>query len=268
MNTDYNYCAKFVDSLQAAGRYSFSYNEIEQYFNLGYESLRKSLNRLAKKKRIVLVRDKFYVIVPAEYSAMGILPAQLFIDDFMKFMNKPYYIALQSAAALHGAAHQQPQVFQVMTIKPTCRPVAVKGLKIQFYYKSDLPEQGISKQKSDTGYIHVSDAALTMVDLVLFEKRVGGLVRVAEILEDLTESITPDQFRDVLSNNLPVASLQRLGFLLDRILGNESLSFIIESTLKDRKLFRVPLESSMNKSGKPVDSKWKVIINSDLEAER
>ena len=263
MNTDYNYCSKFVDSLQAAGRYSFTYGEIEQHFNLGYESLRKSLNRLAMKKRIVLVRDKFYVIVPAEYSTMGILPAQLFIDDFMRHMNKPYYIALQSAAALHGAAHQQPQVFQVMTIKPTCRPVAVKGLKIQFYYKAGLPEQGISKEKSDTGYIHVSDAALTAVDLILFERRAGGLVRVVEILEELIENMNPDQFRNVLSNHLPASSLQRLGFLLDRILGNESLSSCVESALKEKMLFRVPLDSSMEKTGKPVDSKWKVIMNAD-----
>jgi len=263
MKTDYNYCAKFVDSLQAKGRYSFTFDEIEQHFNLGYESLRKSLNRLAKKKRIVLVRDKFYVIVPPEYSVPGILPAHLFIDEFMRYMNKPYYIALQSAAALHGAAHQQPQVFQVMTIKPTHRPIGVKGLKIQFYYKSELLEPGISKEKSDTGYIQVSDAALTAVDLILFERRVGGLVRVVEIMEELIENINPDQFRNVLSNNLPVSSLQRLGFMLDRILGNASLSSCVQSVLKEKRLFRVPLDRSMEKTGKPVDSKWKVIMNAD-----
>ena len=32
----------------------------------------------------------------------------------MAHLSQPYYVALLSAAAYHGAAHQKPQVFQVM----------------------------------------------------------------------------------------------------------------------------------------------------------
>jgi predicted transcriptional regulator of viral defense system len=268
MNTNgYNYLARYIDSLQAKGRYAFSYDEIEEQFDLGYESLRKALNRLSKKHRIVLIRDKFYVIVPLEYSSQGILPASFFIDELMSYQDKIYYVSLLSAAALQGASHQQPQIFQVMTVKPTCRLIQVKGLQIKFYFKSEMPKYGMVKHKTDTGYIQVSNAALTAIDLVLFERRVGGLVRVAELLGELTESIDVDSFKEVLNNDFPCSTLQRLGYLLDRILGIEHLYTCIEDVLQKRVFYRVPLDPASEKTGKPVDPKWKVIINSDLEVE-
>jgi DNA-binding GntR family transcriptional regulator len=46
----YNYLLKYIEELQSKGRYSFTYDEIEKHFGLGYSSLRKALMRLAKKK--------------------------------------------------------------------------------------------------------------------------------------------------------------------------------------------------------------------------
>lgn len=44
----------------------------------------------------------------------------------MKFLGQPYYVGLLSAAALHGAAHHQPQEFQVVTNKQF-RPAVLVG---------------------------------------------------------------------------------------------------------------------------------------------
>ena len=48
----------------------------------------------------------------------------LWIDDLMRFHHVPYYVGLLSAAALHGAAHQQPQEFQVVS-GAVLRPLTV-----------------------------------------------------------------------------------------------------------------------------------------------
>ena len=268
MKTDgYNYLAKYIDSIQSKGRYTFSYDEIEGQFDLEYASLRKALNRLSNKHRIVLIRGKFYVIVPLEYRNKGILPASFFIDELMNYQDKSYYVGLLSAAALQGSSHQQPQNFQVMTVKPTCRLILVKGLQIKFYFKSEMPKYGVEKHKTDTGYIQVSNAALTAIDLVLFERRIGGLVRVAEILNELTENIDVDSLNEVLNNDFPTSVLQRLGYLLDRVLGNKLLYTCIENVLQKRVSYRIPLDPASAKTGKPVDMKWKVYINADLEAD-
>jgi len=37
----------------------------------------------------------------------------------MRYLDQPYPVALLGAATLHGAAHQQPMLFQVMTDRPS-----------------------------------------------------------------------------------------------------------------------------------------------------
>ena len=85
-----------------------------------------------KKSRICSVRRNFYVIIPPEYLSQRILPPTLFIDDLMKFAEKPYYVGLLNAAGFYGASHQQPQEFFVVTVKPALRTVSVRGIIINF----------------------------------------------------------------------------------------------------------------------------------------
>jgi len=92
---------------------------------------------------------------------MGILPASLFIDDLMAYIQKPYYVGLLSAAALHGSSHQQPQEYFVVTQKPSHRTIHAKGVTINFCIKSLLPSTGIVEKKTDTGFITISGPELT-----------------------------------------------------------------------------------------------------------
>ena len=66
------------------------------------------------------------MIITPEYAQSGMLPATLFIDDLMKSLNRKYYIGLHSAAALYGAAHQQPMEFFVITENPPLRNIKIK----------------------------------------------------------------------------------------------------------------------------------------------
>jgi predicted transcriptional regulator of viral defense system len=98
----------FVDQLQSEGRYSFLKEETKEATGLDGNALKKALWRMEDRNRIRMIRRGFYVIVPLEYSRTRVIPAEWFIADLMKFMDQPYYVGLLSAAAIHGAAHQQP----------------------------------------------------------------------------------------------------------------------------------------------------------------
>jgi predicted transcriptional regulator of viral defense system len=104
-----NSLVPWVDALQGGGRYSFTRQEAIEATGLSPEAVKKSLQRLVKRKRLAKVRDNFYVIVPTEYLAAGAPPATWFIADLMRSFGQPYYVGLLSAAALHGASHHQPQ---------------------------------------------------------------------------------------------------------------------------------------------------------------
>ena len=67
------------------------------------------------KGKICSVWQGLYAIIPVEYSSVGMIPPVLYIDDLMKYLGRPYYISLLSAAVFYGAAHQRPQEFSVIT---------------------------------------------------------------------------------------------------------------------------------------------------------
>src|SRR5947207_5045428 len=109
----------YIEKLQADGKYSFSENEALEALNCSRISLIHAIQRLKKKNKIAVPKPNFFVIVPVEYREWGIVPANWFIDNLMQHLGRSnYYVALLSAAAQYGAAHQAPQQFQVIVEKP------------------------------------------------------------------------------------------------------------------------------------------------------
>ena len=130
-----SYILTWIEQLQSKGKIAFSYDEVIADFPEKSENaIIQSLSRLSQRGRVVPVYKGFYLIVPAEYAAMEILPPILFIDYLMEYIGKPYYIGLLSAAALYGAAHQQAQEFFILTT--TKQPATQKQwIKINYIIK-------------------------------------------------------------------------------------------------------------------------------------
>jgi predicted transcriptional regulator of viral defense system len=193
------------------------------------------------------------------------LPVNLFIDDLMKSLNKRYYVGLISAAALHGAAHQQPMEFFVITEKPALRDIKNKKLKINFYIKKDWSADDIIQKKTDAGYISVSSPELTALDLLFYNKSVG-LNQTVTILKELADEIKPQDLIKTAKRYPQVAAIQRLGYILDKELQNEKLSEVLLKILQDKKLFPVSLSNDKDKNGE-MDETWKIIKNIQVESD-
>ena len=198
---------------------------------------------------------------------MGILPPVLFIDDLMKVLNKPYYVSLFSASALHGAAHQQPFEFYVTTVYPANRRINSNGVVINFYIKTRIPDAGIIEVKADMGMVKVSGPELTAYDMVYFQNKAGGLNRAVTAIDELSEKMSPAILKKMTSRDFSSATLQRLGYILDRVLLKKKLGNSIFDVLTGRKIFPVPLNTIKSKAGFKADSKWKIIINEIVESE-
>ena len=259
------YLKRYLTSVRSQGRYIFTLDELREQFDLSDIAINQSLGRLKAKKEIAQIRKGFYAIVPPEYSNQGMIPPYLFLDDLMKSLSKRYYLALLSAAALHGAAHEQPMEYFVMTESPAPRDVRNQKLKINFLNKSDWTKNGIVPQKTDSGYMNVSSPELTALDLFSFTEKFG-VNRVVSVLQELTESIKPVALAKAAKQFAPTTSIQRLGYVLERVLQEEKLSDAMWRVTKERNLFPVPLSLKKTKKGE-TDNKWKVIINMDIESD-
>jgi len=255
----------YVDQLQIAGRYTFPKTEAYAETGLAEGTLKKALWRLEIKNRIRMIRRGFYVIVPLEYSSTKIIPADWFIADLMKFMRQPYYVGLLSAAAMQGAAHQQPQEFHVVVPSPQ-RDIRVDGLMIRFFKKSGMKGSPVDQVKTSTGYIRISSPAVTAIDLVAYSGRVGGLDRVLSVLQELSSKITPDMLVEAARKEKQMSYIQRLGWLLEKA-GEGEIVGKLEHWASRRKPSRTPLDPALPTKGFQRDSRWNVVVNSDLKVE-
>ncbi len=265
-----NYLINWIENLQAQGKYTFTYEQACNWFNdVSAAAITLALNRLSRKNKVVSVFKGFYVIITPEYSIRGMIPPLLFIDSLMKHIHKPYYVGLLSAAALHGAAHQRPQEFFVVNQLPPLRSTARKGIKINYIGRIDIPVNFLEQHKTEAGYVNVSNPGLTALDLLQYEKHIGGMNRAATVINELTEAMKPDNFTAEFVSFARIVMLQRLGFILEKIVGNQELADRLHSEIakKYRRWKRMPLKAGKPEKGFPSDPKWKIVVNTEIEVD-
>lgn len=261
----YNYLEEYIDSVRAKGRYAFTLEELKDKLEATDKAILQSLYRLKVKNKIVQIRKGFYTILPAEYARYGVIPSNMYLDDMMVSLNKNYYLGLISAAAIHGASHQQTMETFVITEKPALRDIKNKKLKINFLVKNEWNKEDIKKVKTDAGYINVSSPELTALDLLYYVEKLG-MNRVITILNELVEVIKPSVLTKVAKSYSQIAAVQRLGYLLEYKLENEKLSQAIYTTITDKKGVNIPLMPGKNKRG-IANTKWRIINNVIIESD-
>lgn len=244
-------------------------NEIRLSFRNDSETaLKQMLERLSANSKIGSVLKGFYVIVPPAYSSKGILPPAMFIDGLMKFLHRNYYVGLLNAAALHGASHQQPQEYFVLTGYPVLRTTNKKGVKINYISTRLFPPGSLlEKRKTETGYINVSNPILTALDLVTYEKKIGGLTRASSVIHELVEAVKLKDISNDFVLHARVTSMQRLGYIFEEILERRDLADKIHNRCKKNGIafYMIPLKASGSKQCNTINEKWKLKINTDIE---
>lgn len=253
--------ARWIEQLQSLGRYTFTRFEAES--GRSFIATQTSLRRLKKQGRIVSPKRGFYVIVPPEYRAAGSPPASWFIDDLMRYMAQPYYVGLLSAAALHGAGHQQPMIFQVVTGKPT-REAYSGRVVIRFLMSRRVEGMPVIETRTETGTMRVATPETTAFDLVRYQEAAGHLSNAATVLAELAERIDAAKLADMASLfSLP--DVQRLGYLLDAV-GRNDLADPLAKWLQTQRPRAVPLRGG-GPTDVEIDRRWRVLPNVKLEIE-
>ncbi len=255
--------SRWTEQLQSRGRYTFTRPEAEAETARSFVAAQTALRRLKNQGRIVSPRRGFYVIVPPEFRTAGSPPASWFIDDLMRFLDQSYYVGLLSAAAIHGAAHQQPMVFQVITCKPT-REMRAGRVALQFMMSNKVNELPITEVQTETGTMRVATPETTAFDLVRYPARVGFHSNVATVLVELAELIDAE----ALVNIAPLVGLpdvQRLGYLLDTI-GREEVASPLATWLQTRRPRTVLLRTGGSVDVE-IDKRWHVLPNETIEAD-
>ena len=255
----------WIEALPSQGRYSFTRSEAMRDLGLQRKAFNRVSGRLSAANRIARIRGEFYVVVPLEQAAAGVVPADWFILDLMKHLGQPFYVGLLSAAQYHGAAHQRPQSYQVLTDRPI-RPIECRGVGIRFFVKRDPARTPVQKIKGVTGYLPVSTPEATATDLVVYARQAGGLDRVLTVLQELAEQLDAERLVQAMEANGQSVAAQRLGWLLERTEFPDKAKSLAR-WLKVRKPLPAKLEPSRPLRGSHRDPRWELWINTEIEGD-
>ncbi len=174
----------------------------------------------------------------------------------------PYYAGLLTSARYRGAAHQQPQVFQVVV--PRNRPPIHCGLvKVAFVARRNGAAMPTERVNTPRGFLRIASPEATAYDLVGYQGHCGGLENVATVLSELGESLDPARLSS-LGEFSPIPWSQRLGFLLD-LVGHSSRSRSLADFVENRATATAVLVPGGSKASANRNARWKLLVNADLE---
>jgi predicted transcriptional regulator of viral defense system len=265
MSTHRRSLAELLDDLQAEGRYTLDRDEAMRQLGTSRSAFYWAAKRLREKGRLVVLKGRFLVIVPTEYRSAKAPPPSWYVHDFMKFSEREYYAGLLSAAAIHGAAHQRPQEFQVVVDRHLA-PLRVGRSVVRFVQKAQCASTPVVVVNTETGYMNVSTPEATALDLVRYARQSAGLGNVATVLAELAEKIDSARLAAAAGLGAELSCAQRLGYLLAH-LRREHLVADLARWLRSRKPRIVPLAPWLPAEGAPVDRGWKVRVNAPIEAD-
>ena len=257
--------AEVSDWLIAHGRHFVTNAELAELVGVPAIDLRHSLRRQRDLHTLVPVTKRAWVPVPPQYRHNGAPPVDHFIDPLMKFFGHHYYVGFLSAAAIHGASHQAPMVFQVVT-DAALRDRTIGAQRVSFIRRSDVERRATVRRIVPTGRINVSTPEVTILDLVETPQLGAGLSNVATVIAGLLEagSLDPVALAEQAAN-YSTAATQRVGYLVEQI-GNEIDTSIDLGPLRELVdgAPLVDLYPQAERSGKRND-RWNVVANIDIE---
>lgn len=262
----------YIKEIRKNGERSFTISQLIRHFNVSDNHARVALHRLMQSGDLISPAHGLYIIVPPEHQPFGAIPAEEIVPILMKYLEADYYVGLLSAAAVHGASHQKPARFQVISNKRLKHSLSFGKVEIELIYKKSLSTLPTQNLVVSTGYLKVATPELVAIDLLNYSSRVGGLNHIATVLSELIENLDAERLINLAKETNSQYQLQRIGYILEKIdvmdnekknLTSELLSKFVASNITSYK----PIASEVPSKGYPRCKKWKIIENADIESD-
>jgi predicted transcriptional regulator of viral defense system len=209
-----------------------------------------------------------YVPIPSQYRTWGAVPARNFVDPLMNHLGHPYYVGYLSAAEVHDAAHQRPQVFQIVTTGRLADRQFGR-VRLTFINSATAARRPVVSVNTPTGTMKVSTPEATVLDLVGDPRHGGGLSNIATVIGDLLEDDKLDVEQLVaIAEQYPSSVLQRTGWMIERAAAEIGKDIDLErlAEVANRRTERTLLSSSGPRRGN-TDRRWRVVVNTEVESD-
>lgn len=218
---------------------------------------RKQLVYNLKKKRILTpIKRGVYIFVPLESVPTGRRVSEFLIPPIF-FPKDNYYIGYSTMFNYYGFTDQQFQIVYVLNTT-RCMKKTIAGLSFKFVKIPSNRFYGLEKVNIKNKEIIVSLKERTLIDLIYFNKPVGGIETAGEIFRRfITEKKCNIKKLIEYAVRFPgIKTRKIIGFNLEKAGVPDSLLKPLEKSVKNTSLISL----SDSRKG-TLNKRWKIIIN-------
>lgn len=254
--------AGLPDALLSYGQHHFTTEDAATAAGITPESARPALARLIRNRLAFSPARGLYIAIPPEYRSWGVVPAAGFVDALMAHLDRSYYVGFLSAAEVHGAAHQKPQVFQVV-VDRDLRDRDLGRVRVRFITNRTIVDLPTVRRNTPTGTMAVSTPALTAMDLAHRPIHGAGLHNVATVLIELVrDGKLDDDLLAQLVGHFPAAAARRVGWIIENFtdLRLGALAAVASRAVEE--------PSNLDHYGPrrgAVDPRWRIRVNTTVD---
>lgn len=251
-----------ADWALSRGLGSFTVAELAEVLDVSEDQIRRRLHAPTRRGEWVMPARGLWMPVPPEFRTWGAPPGIEIVDAMMRHLEIGYYVGWLTAAGLHGAAHQAPQVLQ-MAVDRQVRNRVVGRTRFEFAQRrvAEIPTVGYPTR---SGTARVSTVAATALDVATDIGQAGGLDNATTAIVELSE-LDSFQIADIVTllPLFPAAAGRRIGWALQEFSDHEDLT-PLHTAVQGSSLSPSRLDPSGTASG-PVDQRWMLYLNRDVE---
>ena len=207
--------------------------DLDQLFKLSPENRKQVVFRLKKKNILMPIKRGAYIFSPLESGPEGTGVDELLIPPLF-FPKKNYYVGYSTMFNYYGFTEQLFQT--VYVLNPSLRMERIIcGISYKFVRIPENRMYGFEIIKIKNADVNISSKERTLIDLLYFNKPVGGMMRAIEIFMEIVSSKQCDIKKVVeYASRFPnIAIRKRIGLILDKIeIPDDILKPLIRSVKK------------------------------------
>lgn len=253
-----------LDGLAGRGINSFTTEQLAQHLGRSSSATKSTLDRLRAKRLVATPYPNFHVNMrDPEYRAFGCPPPEFWVPQLMEHLDRDYYVGFLSAGRWHGAAHQKPMVFQVAVAQPM-RDITCGRVRTNFITRHNAADVPTEQRQSPRGFFKISTPEATAFDLVGYPLHAAGMSNAATVLIELAEVMDAHKLVEAAQLS-PIAWAQRLGYILDLLDEAQHLTTPLADYVQAATRRYVPLRVRKTHQGSARDTRWKILINTEIE---
>jgi len=230
--------------------------ELDSYLPVNFRYRRKLVYSLKKKRILIPIKGGVYIFVPLESVPTGRRVSEFLIPPIF-FPKNNYYIGYSTMFNYYNFTDQQFQMVYVLNMALS-KERTIAGLSFKFTKIPSDRLYGLEKINIKGREIIVSSKERTLVDLIYYNKPVGGIERAAEILERFVKEKKCD-IKKLIEYTVrfpKIKTRKRIGLILEKAGVPDSILKPLEKSVKNTSLISF---SNSRKGTK--NERWRVIVN-------